>query len=113
MPVALQTLTPFSFLLLSVFLSVAAKLQQPQPGPPMAAGEAEDGGAAAAPLAGARARPGLSSPPSSGLADGALLSHARRGEKDPASGGSFLPSRLRGAPMAVLLWPEPSPRGGG
>ena len=33
---------------------------------------AGDGGAAAGPLAGARARPWLSTPPSSGLGDGAL-----------------------------------------
>jgi hypothetical protein len=53
------------------------------------------GGAAAAPLAGARARPGLSSPPSSGLADGAHFTRARGDEKDPAA--DFLQPR-------VVLW---------
>jgi hypothetical protein len=59
----------------------------------MAAGEDEDGGAAADPLAGARARPRLSLSPSSGLADGALCSRARH-DKAPASDGSVLPSRM-------------------
>ena len=58
-------------------------------------------GAAAGPLAGARARPRLSTPPSSGLGDGALSPELKAGRSSFERGGSF-PTRaaavVRGPP---------------
>jgi hypothetical protein len=67
------------------------------------AGETEGDGAPAPPFAGARARPGLSSPPSSGPAGGALLARARwprpvrpppRGPKGPGRRRAFFFDRV-------------------
>ena len=61
----------------------------------------EDGGTPAGPLAGARARPRLSTPPSSGLGDGALSPELKAGRSSFERGGSF-PTRaaavVRGPP---------------